>query len=175
MNKKLLKEWIKRSNKAKSEAHKILAKHDRSISSRVVLLDDVLSKLNNLPVDVQDYFRESVICLENELTRAAIVLSWSGFFHVVAEKLMTDHESALRKQRQKWTFSDLAELKANYTEFAILEAAKVVGLIKNAKLREYQGMLSKRNQCAHPTLYKPSLNTAIGYVDDILRKSTDYI
>jgi hypothetical protein len=38
-----------------------------------------------------------------------------------------------------------------------------------------QGQLSTRNQCAHPTLYKPSLNSAIGYVDEMIRQTIEYL
>lgn len=170
-----INEWLRRAGVAKYEAHRILATHEGSTTSRIILLEDLMKALSGLPVDVEDYFKESIICLESNLLRAAVVLSWSGFFHVLAEKLFNDHEAALRSSRAKWKFSNLTELKENYSEFAILEACKEVKLINKAKLREYQGQLSKRNQCAHPTLFKPSPNSAIGFVDEMLRQAKTYL
>jgi hypothetical protein len=171
----IISEWKRRVVAAKEEAHRILATHESSASSRVVILEDLLARLSILPVDVQDYFREATVCLENNLLRASVVLAWAGFFHVLAEKLYVDHEAALRLARPKWTFKSLEELKESNTESAILDVAKEVGLMGKANLREYQGQLSKRNQCAHPTLYRPSLNSALGYVDDMIRQTIRYI
>lgn len=159
---------------ATEEAHQILAIYESS-PSRVVILGDLLQRLSGLPVDVQDYFRESTRCLEHNVLRAAIVLSWAGFFHVVCEKLFSTHENALRVARNRWKFKDLIELKENHAESQILDAGKEVGLFGKAKLRVYQGHLSTRNQCAHPTLYQPSLNIALGYVDEMITETTKYI
>lgn len=171
----IISDWAAKAAKARKEAHKILSVHESSTSSRVVILEDLLAKLSKLPVDVQDYFNEATVCLENGLLRAAIVLSWAGFFHVLSEKLHTNHLAALRSVRSKWVFNTLEELKENFTESAILDVAKEVELIGKASLREYQGQLSKRNQCAHPTLYRPSVNSALGYVDDMIRQTIKYL
>ena len=171
---KLLSKWLSRVNTAKNEAHKILSFHEQSLS-RVIILEDLLKKLNGLPVDVQDYFREATTCLEQNLLRAAIVLSWSGFFHVFIEDIYINHEADLRHARPKWAFTDLPELKENFVEFQLLEAAKAIKVIGKAELRVYQGQLSERNLCAHPTLYRPSLNSALGYVDNMLRQTIQII
>lgn len=170
----ILKEWQTRANLATREAHRILAKHEQS-SSRVVILEDLLKKLEGLPVDVQDYFKEATSCLQNNLLRAAIVLSWAGFFHVLAESSYLTQEASLRQARPKWQFKDLIEMKENYAESQILDVLRVVKIISKAELRVYQGQLAVRNQCAHPTLYRPSLNSALGYVDDMIRQAARYL
>ena len=170
-----IEEWHNRALKAKEDAHRILATHERAGSSRVIVLEDLLRELTGLPVDVEDYFREAVICVEQNLLRAAVVLSWSGFFHVLAERLYAEKEKELRNLRSKWQFSGLKELKSNYPEYQILDVANELSIISNSRLREYKGQLSKRNQCAHPTLYKPSLNVAIGFTDDMLRQAKNHL
>lgn len=170
----VLKEWHGRALKATKAAHAVLAAHESS-ASRVIILEDLLKRLSPLPIDVQDYFREATTCLQNDLRRAAIVLSWSGFFHVFAQCLYSKHLSPLRKNKPKWKFKTLDELKENYVEHQILEAGKGTSLISSAELRLYQGQLVKRNQCAHPTLYNPSLNSALGFVDDMIRQTLEYL
>jgi hypothetical protein len=170
----IVQEWNRRAARAREDAHRILAGHERSVSSRVIILEDLMKRLAPLPIDVESYFKEAVKCLEVRLTRAAIVLSWSGFFQLFAERLYADYEQDIRANRN-WSFKDLSDLKEQRTEHAIIEVAKVVGMINNAKRRDYQGDLSKRNRCAHPTMYQPSLNTAIGFVDEMIREASDYI
>ena len=170
----LISEWLSRAVAARNKAHKILSFHEHSMS-RVVILEDLLSQLDGLPIDVQDYFREATSCLEQNLLRASVVLSWAGFFHVFSEGLLLHHEQKLRVARPKWKFRDLVELKETYVEFQILEAARAVRMIKKTELRVYQGQLAERNRCAHPTLYRPSLNSALGFVDNMLLQTIKYL
>jgi hypothetical protein len=153
--------------------HEILAAHEHS-SSRVVILEDLLTNLTGLPADVHDYFRESCSCLEYNLLRSSVVLSWAGFSHVFAECLMNRHEAALRSARPNWSFADISELKENYVEHQILEAGKAVGMVRKQELRIFQGQLAMRNQCAHPTLYRPTMNSALGFVDDMINQAIKF-
>jgi len=166
--------WVLKAKKAERDAHEILAKHEKS-PSRVVLLEDLVKTLSGTPVDVQDYFKESITCLEQELFRAAIVMSWAGHFHVYSEVLFTRHESDIKELRPKWKFGDVNELKEGYPEAQIIDVAKEVKFTSKARLRILQGQLSTRNQCAHPTLFRPSLNSSIGYVDEMIRQTIEYI
>lgn len=126
-------------------------------------------------MDVQDYFSESITCLEQDLLRAAIVMSWAGHFHMYSEILFLNHEHDIRTIRPKWKFGDVNELKEGYPEAQLIDVAKEVKFTSKAKLRILQGQLSIRNQCAHPTLYRPSLNSAIGYVDEIISQTISYL
>jgi hypothetical protein len=166
--------WIARSVAARKQAHRILATHERS-PSRVVLLEDLAKQLSGTPVDVQDYFRESIACVEGGLFRAAIVMAWAGHFHVYSESLFHKHEADIRVARPKWSFKDLPELKEQYPEAQILDVGKDVKFTGKAQLKVLHGQLSQRNQCAHPTLYRPSMNAAIGYVDEMVRQTLSYI
>lgn len=166
--------WIARIISAKRAAHLVLSKHEGA-ASRIVLLEDLVKQLSGAPVDVQDYFREAITCLEFGLYRSGIVLAWAGQFHVFSEVLFAKHESDIRKTRKKWSFKDLGDLLEQYPEAQILDVGKEVKFITRANLRVLQGHLSQRNQCAHPTLYRPSMNSAIGYVDEMIQKTLKYL
>lgn len=169
-----LEDWVARASNARRAAHWALAKHE-SAASRVVLLEDLTKSLSGTPVDVQDYFSEAISCLESKLYRSGIVLAWAGHFHVFSEVCYQKHEADIRVARPKWTFKDLAELKEAVTESHFLIVAKDVKFTTKARLRILDGQLSARNQCAHPTLYRPSMNAAIGYVDDMIRQTLSYL
>ena len=166
--------WTKRVGNATEAAHQLLAQHERS-TSRVIVLEQLLSQLSGLPVDVQDYFREAVSCLEYRFFRAATVMAWAGHFHAFSESLYQKYEKAIRDVRPKWKFGDLTELKDRIADAQMLDVGKEVGFITKAQLKILQGQLSIRNQCAHPTLYRPSMNSAIGFVDDMLRQTIKHI
>ncbi len=99
---------------------------------------------------------------------------WSGFSELFLTSLYASHESDIRVKRSKWKFKDLTELKESAAESQLLDVAKEVGFINKANLRIFQGNLATRNQCAHPTLYSPSLNFAIGYVNELINLSKKY-
>ncbi|MBU0725404.1 MAG: hypothetical protein KJ904_11160 [Alphaproteobacteria bacterium] len=169
-----LEDWAARASKARHAAHRALAHHESS-ASRIVLLEDLTKSLSGNPVDVQDYFSEAISCLENKLYRSGIILAWAGHFHVFSEICFQKYEADIRAIRPKWSFKDLTELKENVTESHFLNVAKDVKFTTKAQLRILDGQLSQRNQCAHPTLYRPSMNAAIGYVDDMIRQTLSYL
>lgn len=166
--------WVTKARKAERAGHAALSIHESS-ASRIVLLEDLVKKLSGAPVDVQQYFKESIRCLENGLFKAGVVFSWAGHFHVFSEYLYANHESDIRTLRQRRVFKDLTELKEQYSESQILDAGKEVKFINRAQLRVLQGQLSQRNQCAHPTMYQPSLNSSVGYVDEMVSQSLSYM
>lgn len=165
-----LEVWATRASCARRAAHIALSQHESSVS-RVILLEDLTKRLLGTPVDVRDYFTEAIFCLEHKLYRAGIVLAWAGHFNVFAETCFEKHEADIRAARPTWKFQNLAELKEVVTENAFLTVAKDVKFITKPQLRILDGQLSTRNQCAHPTLYRPSMNEAIGYVDNMIRQT----
>lgn len=169
-----IRAWHARAKQFEGEAHKILAKHEGT-RSRVIELKKLAKRLQGLPIDVESYFSEAVECLERGLLRSATVMAWAGFFSIFMDALYAKHESDIRAQRTKWTFADVIELKESQPESALIEVAKVVGFTKQAERRKFDGQLSTRNQCAHPTLYKPSPNEAIGFVDLMISQTNKYV
>ena len=170
----LYKEWSSKAKAAENAAHQILSVYGDT-HSRVISLNDLLKRLSNLPVDINSYFKESIFCLEHELKRASVVMSWAGFFQIFSENVYSKHEADIRKQRTKWVFKDLAELKENYPEAQIIDVAKDVKAINKSEIKIYHGQLAFRNQCAHPTFFQPSLNNAIGFVDNMISQTEKYL
>lgn len=159
---------------AEKEAHRILSKHNQLYKSRVISLDDLSRQLDVLPIDVKDYFSEATKCLENGFSRASIIMAWAGFFYVFSSRLYELKENSIREKRVKWKFETFEEFRENNSEAQIIDVAKEVRFINKADLKVYQGYLSIRNKCAHPTLYQPKLNLAIGYIDELLTLTIGY-
>jgi len=170
----LVAEFRKRSDAAKRAAHRALAKHEGA-GSRAILLEDSVKSLDALPTEVKDYFNEALTCLQMGMLRAPVVFSWAGFFSVLSKHLYSKHKKDLINKRPKWKFSTLEDLKESFPEAQILDAAKEVGVFGKNDLKKYHGQLSERNQCAHPTPYKPNLNVAIGYLDQMICQTKQYI
>lgn len=165
---------VGRRAQALAAARDILGDHEAA-PSRVVQLTESLNKLSGLPVDVAEYYREALRALQVECYRAAMVFAWAGFSHALSSKLVQGYQRELTKFYPKWKFGSTEELFGSTGEFQILEAAKKCGLIKSQQMHIYKGWLSTRNQCAHPTLFKPSRNASLGYVDSVISEVSLFI
>ncbi len=168
-------DYHQRVRRFERESHKLFEGFERSTASRVFHLRDLAKTLQSLPVDVQSYFQEALDCLESKLYRSAVVMAWAGFFSVFVEDLFANKQPEIAQHHKKLSFADGAELKEKLSEFAILETAKIVKFIKNPAFRKYDGQLSTRNSCAHPSLYKPSSNEAIAFVELMIVQTRTHI
>lgn len=164
-----------RAQNAANVAHGILSKHESSQHSRAIVLADLLVELSSLPVDIQDYFKEAIGCVEYGFFRAAHVFAWAGFVHVLTEKMYSEHYTELQRNYSKWSLGSITELKENTHESQLLEAARKVNLISKNELKQYLGFLVSRNQCAHPTMYKPNLNITLGFVEQMIQNTKRYL
>lgn len=151
------------------DAHVILGKHETS-TSRIVLLGQTYKKLGGLSLQQDELFRQALRCVENGLFRAAHVMAWAGFMDFIEEKVASDGFIKLKKVRPKWNFSSVEDLRENYPEFQLIDACHAVGLCTKNEKNTLHGLLSKRNECAHPSNYYPGLNESLGYISELLRR-----
>lgn len=167
-------DWKRRARNASRASHEILARYGHA-QSRVITIRDLLVKLDSVSIDIASYFKEAVGCLEQNFLRAAIVFAWAGFFRVFAEYVYANKEGDLRKIRHKWSFKDVQELLETQSESQIIDVAKELKVVSRGDTRIFQGRLAQRNKCAHPSLYQPSQNEAIGYVDQVISDALKYV
>ena len=61
-------------------------------------------------------------------------------------------------------------MREKYPEFQIIEAAKDMKILTKSEMKALHGLLSKRNECAHPSEYFPDLNETLGYISELLNR-----
>ncbi|HET6435501.1 MAG TPA: hypothetical protein VFG18_07310 [Xanthomonadaceae bacterium] len=129
----------------------------------------ILPKLKH--EDVKDFLSEAIVCAEQSLPRAAIVLSWVGAMAIMQREVVDKHLIAFNaetlKRDPKWkaakTTDDLGRLK----ESTFLEIAQSVGLIgKNVK-QELDACLKLRNGCGHPNSLKVGSNKVAAHIETL--------
>jgi len=165
----MLSELLGRVRAFQREAHQVLSVHEAS-RSRIVLLEDTYKRLGALSLRQDELFRQALRCIENELFRAAHVMAWAGFMDFLEEKIAGDGLKKLRGLRPTWKASSVEELRESVVEFQLIEAAKELGLCTKTEMKALHGLLNKRNECAHPSDYFPSLNESLGYASEILQR-----
>ena len=165
----LVRDYVGRVKEFKNAAVDILSVHEES-PARIVILDTTYQTLQNLTLQQDELLRQSLRCIESSLFRASHVMAWAGFMDFLEEKLAEDNLVKLKSQYPNWTAASVEELRESVAEYQLVEAARVLGLCTRNQMKSLHGLLSKRNECAHPSSYLPGLNESLGYVAEILQR-----
>lgn len=161
-------------DKFESAAHSTLSGHETSSKSRVMSLDASRRKLQGLSLQQQELLLEALACTEYGLYRAAHVSAWQAFIDFLTDKLSSDGFVKVGQIRPKWpTFGSVEELREYANEHELVTVSREVKLLSKAEVKILHGMLSKRNECAHPGHYRPDLNESLGYVSELINRITD--
>ena len=167
--------WVGRLRAFESEAHSLLGSIE-SASSRAVTLDVSYQKLDSLTLQQDEIFRQALRCVENQLFRAAHVMAWAALVDCLHGLVASDDFDSLNLARPNWQITSIEDLAERFTEHALIEAIFVMHLISKPESKALFGMLSKRNECAHPGDYFPDFNETLGFISEIfsrLRKLQD--
>ena len=165
----MLQQILRKVELFRNEAHQILAIHEAA-PSRAVILDDTYKKIQGLSLRQDEVLRQSLRCVENKLFRAAHILAWTSLIDYIQEKLASDGFVKLNNARPNWNISSVEELQEKVTEYQAVESCRLVGMITMSEQRMLHGLLSKRNQCAHPSNFFPDYNQTLGFIADILNQ-----
>lgn len=120
--------------------------------------------------DTVDFLGEAIACLEADLKRAAVVLSWMGAISLLYQNVVDHHLATFNAEAQKrdpkWrpakTIDDLTRMK-EHNFLDILESISVIG--KNVKLDLQHNCLDLRNSCGHPNSYKVGANKVATHIE----------
>ena len=127
--------------------------------------------LASLSLKQDELFRQSLRCIENELYRAAHVLSWAGFIDFYEEKISAKKFKKLHAAYPAWSkYKTVDDLRENITEYQLIESGKTVRLLTKNEMKALHGLLNKRNECAHPSNYFPGLNDSLGYISELVQR-----
>jgi hypothetical protein len=159
-----------RMNKFQSEAHRILSIHESSKKSRVILLSESFKKLEMLSIKEEILFQEALKCIENEFNRSAIILSWVGFMHFLLDKIENYGLQNVAVKRPAWNYKTIEELTEKQAEFNIIELLPEIGFCSKTEKKALQGLLNKRNECAHPSSHTPDINESLGYISELFKR-----
>lgn len=166
----LVRQFKNRAATFERAAHDLLGRHETS-PSRVISLLDTRKRLRGLTLEQESLLQESLTAVERGLYRSAHVMAWAAFMDFLEQRLDEDGLAKVHKARPAWgKHTTVEDLRENIAEYQILEVAREIGLLKKAEAKALQGLLSKRNECAHPSSYQPGLNESLGYASELLAR-----
>ncbi|BBZ37093.1 hypothetical protein [Mycobacterium conspicuum] len=165
-----VEDFRRRASNFERAAHVLLATQEAA-PSRIVTLSETRKQITILNLNQTVLLNESIRAMEAELYRAAIVMGWAAFMDFLIEKLASDNLVAIHAAYPAWSpWTTVDDLKENVTEHQLVAASNKVKLLKKSEMKALHGLLSKRNECAHPSGYVPTLNEALGYVSELLNR-----
>ena len=148
---------------------KHLAKREQS-THRVITLEASYVQLTALSLKQDELMREALQCVEAGFYRPAHVAAWAAAIDFCHEwSIVPTRFAKIQAARPKWTLA-VQEDFHDQTDHAFFEALKAANLIPKTVMKGFQGLLNRRNECAHPEDYKPTINDTLGYVDELMKR-----
>lgn len=97
-------------------------------------------------------------------------MTWAAFMDFAEEKLASDGFRALNASYLELKIVDLGDLRNKKPDYQIVDALRATKLCARGKMKSIHGLLSVRNESAHPSAFLPDFNRALGFVSDIFRR-----
>lgn len=121
---------------------------------------------------VREYVEEAVRCLSVGALRASIVFLWTGAIRTLQSKALAAGKKSLNnalvkhdpKARQVSKVDDFAYIK----DAVLLQALFDLNIVDKGEKATLEESLNLRNRCGHPTRYKPGINKASSFIEDVV-------
>ena len=118
------------------------------------------------------FIQEGIVCLGADALRAAIVFVWSGAMKTLHDKAwqyqVKDINDAIAKHDPKARPVKKAADFSYIKDSTFLESCIDLGILDKGQKDTLIEGLNLRNRCGHPTKYRPEVNRAKGFIEDIV-------
>lgn len=119
--------------------------------------------------DARAFLDEAIVCAEQSLFRAAVVLSWVGAMALLHDRVVSKHLAAFNVEAAKripgWKPAKTTDDLGSMREATFLEIGPSISLFgKNVK-QELEGCLKTRNSCGHPNSLKIGPNKVAAHLE----------
>ncbi|NOQ28044.1 MAG: tyrosine-type recombinase/integrase [Bacteroidales bacterium] len=121
--------------------------------------------------DEQEYLLEAILCFRSGALKAGIVFSWSAFIRILQNRCVEKGYKAINVASEKMKFpkkfskiTDFETIK----ETNLLKLAFELKVISKHQKSQMDNNLDLRNHCGHPSIYKPEINKAKAFIEDIV-------
>jgi hypothetical protein len=140
------------------------------IEHDVATLTKLVSKLRD--PGAKDFIEEAIKCLQVGALRAAVVFLWTGAIQTLRAKAWKKGadkvNAAISTHDPKGRTLRKAEDFANVKDSVFLRALQDLGVIDKGEKGTLEEALNLRNRCGHPTRYKPGVNKASSFIEDVV-------
>ena len=132
-------------------------------------LERIIFTLNT--EDEQEYLLEALQCFRAGALKAGIVFTWSACIRFLQIKCIAKGypsiNEVLKKMQSNKNISNLSDFET-IKESNFLTIAFELKIISKHEKSQLENNLNLRNHCGHPSEYKPEINKAKAFVEDII-------
>lgn len=132
---------------------------------------DVLREVAGLAGISAAEFAAAQQAVDNDLLRSAHVAAWNGYVALALMRMAKDDFQALRNARPNWTVSSVEDVAMRIPGSALIDLLVDLELVHADDEFALRQLQQRRNDCAHPTTFAPTILQAKAYVDDVLSRS----
>lgn len=119
-----------------------------------------------------EFVEEAIICLQVGALRAAVVFAWTGAVRTLHDRVAavgwTNLEAAVQKHDARVKNVKKVEDFATVSDKVFLLAARDLALIDKGQWTLLQQALDLRNQCGHPSRYRPGPKKVSALIEDLI-------
>ena len=121
--------------------------------------------------DEREYLLEAIQCFRSGALKAGIVFTWSAFIRILQNRCINKGYKSINLAAEKLKFS---KRFAKITDFEsiketnLLKLALELKIISKHQKSQMDNNLDLRNHCGHPSSYKPEINKAKAFIEDIV-------
>lgn len=130
-------------------------------------LRDTLPKVKD--DEARAFLREAVVCAEQSLYRAAVVLSWAGAVALLQDAVIARHLSAFNQEAsrrdRKWKAAKSRDDLGRMKEYTLLQVVEAISMLGSNVKQELEGCLRLRNSCGHPTSLRIGANKVAAHLE----------
>jgi hypothetical protein len=121
--------------------------------------------------DEQEYLVEALLCFRAGALKAGIVFTWSACIRYLQIRCIAKGypaiNRALKKMQSNKNISSLPDFET-IKELNLLTIAFELKIISKHEKSQMENNLDLRNHCGHPSEYKPEINKAKAFIEDII-------
>lgn len=115
------------------------------------------------------FVTEAIVCAEQSLFRAAVVLSWSGAVSTLQHEVVSKHLAAFNaeatRRDAKWKAAKTPDDLGRMKEATFLQVCEAISLFGNNVKQELESCLKLRNACGHPNSLKIASNKVAAHLE----------
>lgn len=148
--------------------HVRIASQAQGSRSRTASVEVTLRSIDALSTRQAELLKEAALAASYGLYRPAHVAGFAALvdaLHQRADRL--GQLGSITTKRPKWELVTVDDLQ-EYSDYQVGDACKDAGVITRNQTKSFHGLLHRRNQCAHPTGYSPSLDETLGFLTESL-------
>lgn len=124
---------------------------------------------------LEEGLQEARACVEHGLCRPAYVAAWNGYVALAVTFLGAEDFAAMRAVRPSWKVTSLEGLSMKTTGAELLKMLFELGLTAGDMADLLPLHLQARNDCAHPSSFRPTAAEADAYVLDVHHAAMELI